>query len=72
MRRLINCPTCSPSDKTTRNIWDVSTLYRERKCRFCGTVVPMRAQNKAVIARREAEYLKFEALLAELSAMSEA
>jgi hypothetical protein len=32
----------------------------------------MRAQNKAVIAKREAEYLKFEALLAELSAMSEA
>lgn len=68
MRRLINCPTCSPDDKTTRNIWDMSDLYRTRTCRCCGTVVALKALPAAVAAKRAAKSAAMEALIAELLA----
>ncbi len=63
MRRLIHCKTCNPNG-TELNIWDCDTTARTRTCRCCRTTLPMRAQNKSVIAKFE----RFEALLAELSA----
>jgi uncharacterized Zn finger protein len=68
MRRLIHCPTCSPSDKTTRNIWDLSSLDRTRTCRCCRTVVVLKALPAAVVAKRAAHSAAMEALLAELLA----
>ena len=68
MRRLVNCPTCSPDSKTTRNIWDVNTYARERTCRCCGTVVALKALPVAVVAKREAQAARWEALIAELTA----
>ena len=66
MRRLINCPTCSPTDKSTRNIWDDNCNARTRTCRCCGTTVNLKALPAAVTAKREARNAKFEAILAEM------
>ena len=62
-RRLINCPTCSGSDKTTRNIWDVDFYERTRTCRCCGTTVKLKALSPTIRAKRDAENAKFEAIL---------
>jgi hypothetical protein len=62
-RRLINCPTCSGSDKTTRNIWDVDFYDRTRTCRCCGTTVKLKAVSSAIRAKRDAEHARFEAIL---------
>ena len=68
MRRLINCLTCSPTDKTTRNIWDDNCNARTRTCRCCGTTVSLKALPAATIAKRDARNAELEALLAELLA----
>jgi hypothetical protein len=67
MRKLIHCNTCNPNG-TERNIWDCDLVARARTCRCCGTTVPMRAQNKAVAAKREALADMFEQMIAKLSA----
>lgn len=67
-RRLINCPTCSGSDKTTRNIWDVDFYDRTRTCRCCGTTVKLKAVSSAIRAKRAAHNAAMEKLFAELSA----
>lgn len=66
MRKLIHCNTCNPNG-TDRNIWDCDTYARTRTCRCCRTTVSMRAQNKAVTAKREAFAAMFEQMLAELT-----
>ena len=68
MRRLINCSTCSPTDKTTRNIWDDNCDARTRTCRCCGTTVSLKALSSATVAKRTAHNVKLETLLAELLA----
>ena len=67
-RRLINCPTCSGSDKTTRNIWDVDFYTRTRTCRCCGTTVKLKAVSAAIRAKRAAHNTKMEALFQSLLA----
>jgi hypothetical protein len=62
-RRLINCTTCSSSDKTTRNIWDVDFYDRTRTCRCCGTTVKLKAVPAAIRAKRDAHNAKMEAIL---------
>ena len=62
-RRLINCPTCSGSDKLTRNIWDVDFYDRTRTCRCCGTTVKLKAVPAAIRAKRDAHNAKMEAIL---------
>jgi uncharacterized Zn finger protein len=67
-RRLINCPTCSGSDKSTRNIWDVDFYDRTRTCRCCGTTVKLKAVPVAIRAKRAERNTKMEALLQSLLA----
>ena len=67
-RRLINCPTCSGSDKSTRNIWDVDFYTRTRTCRCCGTTVKLKAVSAAIRAKRATHNAAMEKLFAELSA----
>jgi uncharacterized Zn finger protein len=62
-RRLINCPTCSGSDKTTRNIWDVDFYERARTCRCCGTTVKLKALSPTIRAKRDAHNARMEAIL---------
>ena len=62
-RRLINCPTCSGSDKTTRNIWDVDFYERTRTCRCCGTTVKLKALSPTIRAKRDAHNARMEAIL---------
>lgn len=62
-RRLINCPTCSGSDKTTRNIWDINFYERTRTCRCCGTTVKLKALSPTIRAKRDAHNARMEAIL---------
>ena len=68
MRRLINCSTCSPTDKSTRNIWDDNCGARTRTCRNCGTTVNLKALSATIVAKRTAHNAKLETLIAELLA----
>lgn len=60
MRRLVNCPNCSPS-KDHKAIFDYDYWHKVRTCRACGQTQPF-------ATRQSAKAKAMDALLAELTA----